>query len=576
MENDAKVDEIDLYEAFNILCLFLAQSDEPESTNSALGYPTQQDAFISIGDLFSKASNTVKLTRDAFDRYTSSGRVGWEGSLRAALQQVFDKYGDLPREELLKLSKDIIRMMKENYTSPEARAKIGLFSRIENADSKTRIKPVYFGTIVNFSNTTGNWFAATIDQITSTLNDVLQNLDEFKKAGEHYDEAAWRSVFKTYLSDEVAAALAGTQTLPYFDLLAKIIHYASSDISHNFKYIDLDKDKIEIAVSELKKITTEGAGPETGKGSDHEEERLKGGVNRIFYGAPGTGKSYRVKELTEEAGHEVIKTVFHPDVQNSDFVGALKPVMDGDTITYRFSPGPFAKSLAIAKVNPDKHVSLIIEELNRAPAAAVFGELFLLLDRDANGSGEYDADFPTEEFMAWFQEKTDSFDTKMELPSNLSIYATMNSADQGVYPLDTAFRRRWQQDYIEINYETAPEGNIIIVKEAGVTKTVEWSKFIRVLNEHLSALPYVEEDRLIGPWFVKPSEIEEDVNIPGKLLIYLWDDLLRHEGRDTVFAIDKFSTYGSLSSALDANSPILSQELLAKLDGSADGENADG
>lgn len=303
--------------------------------------------------------------------------------------------------------------------------------------------------------------------------------------------------------------------------------------------------------------------------------RLTGGVNRVFYGAPGTGKSYKVNELTLAAGHEVVRTVFHPDVQNSEFVGALKPVMDDGAITYSFSPGSFAKALVAAVNNPGKHVALIIEELNRAPAAAVFGELFLLLDRNSDGSGEYDADFPSEEFMVWFQKKTGTTNTKMQLPSNLSIYATMNSADQGVYPLDTAFRRRWQQDYIEINYDTAPTGNIIIAKEAGVTIIVEWSKFIRVLNEHLAMLPYVEEDRLIGPWFVKSAEIKEDVNIPGKLLIYLWDDLLRHDGRDTVFATDQYSTYGALSSALVDNLPILSQELLAKLDSLVNSEKPD-
>lgn len=570
MREVENVRDIDLYEAFNITCLFLAQADEPQPTSAALGFSRQQDAFKAIGALFDKAPNTVKLTRDAFDRYTNSPRVGWEGELRPALKAVFDKYGELGRDELLDLAKNIIAMMKEDYSSIEERSRMDLFSQIANADSKTSVKPVYFGTVVNFSNTTGNWFAVTIQQIENTLKDILENLDAFKKAGVHYEESAWRLAFRTHLNDDVAAALAATQTLPFFDLLAKIIHYSTSNTEYKFKEIELESDKLQIALNEINKISTREKPAGAEQLRRHDSSRLTGGVNRIFYGAPGTGKSHEVNRLTEKAGHEVVRTVFHPDVQNSDFVGSLKPVISDGEITYQFSPGPFARALVAAVANPEKHVSLIIEELNRAPAAAVFGELFLLLDRDTNGQGEYDSDFPSEEFMFWYQNQTGTSVSKMRLPSNLSIYATMNSADQGVYPLDTAFRRRWLQDYVKIDYDNAPSGNILVCTEKGKSTPVKWTTFIEILNEHLSALPFIEEDRLIGPWFIKQTELEEDISIPGKLLIYLWDDLLRHDGRDTVFATEKFSTYGSLSSASEEGFPILSESLLAKFELNSD------
>ena len=128
-------------------------------------------------------------------------------------------------------------------------------------------------------------------------------------------------------------------------------------------------------------------------------DAVEGAENVIYYGAPGTGKTHTVDQRVE--GRQCVRTVFHPDMQNSDFVGALKPVMQEDKVTYSFSPGPFAEALKMALLNPDKEAHLVIEELNRAPAAAVFGDLFLLLDRQPDGAGKYDVNFPTPEFRAW-------------------------------------------------------------------------------------------------------------------------------------------------------------------------------
>ena len=199
---------------------------------------------------------------------------------------------------------------------------------------------------------------------------------------------------------------------------------------------------------------------------DHEEgaadpEAVTGAENLIFYGAPGTGKTHAVNERIGD--RHCIRTVFHPDLQNGDFVGALKPVTRDGNVTYEFSPGPFAHALKEAIIRPNEEVFLVIEELNRAPAAAVFGDLFLLLDRNATGLGRYDADFPTDEFRAWLCAACGQDIEKLRLPANLWLIATMNSADQGVFPLDTAFRRRWMQHYINIDYANSPGGSFNIV-----------------------------------------------------------------------------------------------------------------
>ncbi|MEP6355299.1 MAG: AAA family ATPase [Hyphomicrobiales bacterium] len=293
---------------------------------------------------------------------------------------------------------------------------------------------------------------------------------------------------------------------------------------------------------------------------------FKGGENVIFYGAPGTGKSNKVDGIIKKAGKEAIRTVFHPDLQNSDFFGCLKPHMDGDNVLYEFAPGPFMEALAEAYQTPSEPAYLVIEELNRATAAAVFGDLFLLLDRDENGIGDYTVSFPSPESRNWFGTKINNVHEHISLPSNLFIYATMNSADQGVFPIDTAFRRRWRQEYLPLDYTSGPEGNIAYVDAADKKQTLEWRIFVKVLNNHLisnHALA-ISEDRLLGQWFVKKNELD-GATIPEKVLLYLWDDLLRHEGRDRIFDTNRIKTYGALAKITADGSRFLSDSFLNTL-----------
>lgn len=292
-------------------------------------------------------------------------------------------------------------------------------------------------------------------------------------------------------------------------------------------------------------------------------DAVSGAENIIYYGAPGTGKSHTINEMVGEK--RCIRTVFHPDLQNSDFIGALKPVTRDGNVTYEFSPGPFARAIKESILRPNEEVFLVIEELNRAPAAAVFGELFLLLDRHTNGLGRYDADFPTDEFKVWLSNQCGHEIEKLRLPPNLWLLATMNSADQGVFPLDTAFRRRWKQEYININYENAPEGNFHIVKTDGTQSQISWANFARILNNYLSDNLSITEDRLFGPWFVSDTEINTSTLVPGKILIYLWDDLLRHHGREIIFNTGLVRTYGSLSRRVAQGDVIFAEGFLEAL-----------
>lgn len=288
--------------------------------------------------------------------------------------------------------------------------------------------------------------------------------------------------------------------------------------------------------------------------------------NIIFYGAPGTGKSFAIDEITK--GYISVRTVFHPETQYGDFVGCLRPSMDDNGIEYSFKKGPFIEALLKALKNPEHHYYLIIEEINRAPAAAVFGELFQLLDRDKNGESEYRIDINDKDLLNLLnKEHMGGFpDNKLYIPNNLSLYATMNSSDQAVMPLDTAFKRRWKFEYKPLDFTTSPLGNFELNTQDG-SQTVSWSDFAQIVNSILSS-ESIPEDRHMGPWFVNETEIKDSEDakktLTGKILMYLWDDVLRHSERSILFHQD-IKTFGSLVKKFNAGEIIFSENFEKRL-----------
>jgi hypothetical protein len=305
--------------------------------------------------------------------------------------------------------------------------------------------------------------------------------------------------------------------------------------------------------------------------------RVTGGANKIFYGAPGTGKSYRVHgEMSN--GAEKIVTVFHPDTQHNDFIGALKPKMEKDeqgdsVITYCFRPGPFTCALIQAIVRPDIKVFLIIEEINRASAAAVFGELFQLLDRGPDGASTYCINATDPDMLEYINSELSAKGCPaidmLRIPSNMSLLATMNSSDQAVMPLDTAFKRRWNFEYLPIDFlqPQIPQTDIVFTTSSG-KYSVAWPDFAQIINKTLIDND-IPEDRLIGPFFLDAKELENGETakaaLGGKLFIYLWDDVLRHAGHQKIFA-PTLRTFGNLSSAFRNGYPVFSAVVEASLE----------
>lgn len=294
------------------------------------------------------------------------------------------------------------------------------------------------------------------------------------------------------------------------------------------------------------------------------EKAAKGGYNKIYYGAPGCGKSYFVKnEILASSGvanNNFFRTTFHPDYSNSDFVGQIMPKVEGDKVTYLFNPGPFALALKRC-YQTEKMVYLVIEEINRGNASAIFGDLFQLLDRvkysssDKYGESEYEiTNINLQEYLK--KELGKEFNS-IKIPTNLTILATMNSSDQNVFTLDTAFKRRWAFEQIsnDIDADTRHPYKNWFIPGSNIT----WAKFLKKINEKILEFKISNssnEDKRLGKYFVAKDCLTETAKVIGdceaeannfayKVLEYLWDDVCKLNP-EAMFDISKNRTLEDL------------------------------
>lgn len=347
--------------------------------------------------------------------------------------------------------------------------------------------------------------------------------------------------------------------------LGNVIYYLSE---HDDVYSELEQEllrTIEIANTPL----------------PAENNRAKGGLNRIFYGAPGCGKSRLVSDLIRNAGvrqDNIIRVTFHPEYANCDFIGQILPTVeteistDGnakDIVKYIFNPGPLTLALKTA-YNTTEMVYLIIEEINRGNAAAIFGDMFQLLDRvrdiedDNYSASEYPVCNPN--MQKWLMDEAESDDVKSALnggvfiPSNLTIFATMNSSDQNVFTLDTAFKRRWSFEQISNDIERDTEHKYKGWYVPGTSVT--WESFLTKLNEQIldnKIHNQTNEDKRLGKYFVTKEclteEVEDVANVQDaasafayKVLEYVWNDVCKI-GREDWFDVEIYKTLEDLIEA---------------------------
>jgi hypothetical protein len=264
-------------------------------------------------------------------------------------------------------------------------------------------------------------------------------------------------------------------------------------------------------------------------------ERLTGGENILLYGVPGAGKSHIIKSKYCSNEKYIERVVFHPDYTYSDFVGQILPRVVDDGLKYVFTPGPFTKMLKKAKEDPTHRYYLIIEEINRGNAPAIFGEIFQLLDRKDEDGGYPNNEIGESEYgISNYDVAVETYKDEthqVKIPSNLSIIATMNTSDQNIFTLDTAFQRRWDMRHIKNNVFEATHAQEKIEGTA-----VSWGAFATVINEMVieNSIDMVSsDDKRLGAYFAKKRDLTTN-RFSEKVLKYLWDDAFKME-KDVIF-----------------------------------------
>lgn len=296
----------------------------------------------------------------------------------------------------------------------------------------------------------------------------------------------------------------------------------------------------------------------------------------IYYGAPGTGKSHRIKKELKEMNvskENIFRTTFHPDSDYSSFVGCYKPTMKpvddkykavagkDEEIAYSFVPQTFIKAYTQAYKKPNENVYLIIEEINRGNCAQIFGDLFQLLDRDDNGVSEYPikADSDLKMYLEGELGKNHDGikDGELCLPSNLYIWATMNTSDQSLFPIDSAFKRRWDWEYEPIKYmntdwEIEVGGNLY-----------SWTSFQKEVNNRIFDATN-SEDKMLGDFFVKPNNnVISEKQFINKVLFYLWNDVCK-DGDGDIFKTEDNKDV-KFSDLYDTNASVTLKSMMKNL-----------
>lgn len=322
----------------------------------------------------------------------------------------------------------------------------------------------------------------------------------------------------------------------------------------------------------------------------HTDSPIKDGKNIIYYGAPGTGKSYSINNIIKETysdydaakdnNDNIFRVTLHPEYTYTDFVGQLLPHSDDQkNVNYQFTPGIFTNALKQAEDHKDEKIYLVLEEMSRANVAAVFGDLFQLLDRK-NGSSEYAIN---NEEIAKIVYKDPKH--KVIIPSNMTILGTVNTSDQNVFVMDTAFKRRFDWKYVSTDAGADSEdfknkNNPKIDIGDGIDAS--WKDLYQALNRFIVGDLGLSEDKQIGPYFIKFEGADSDTShelIKDKLLQYLWEDINSaamemYTSSNRLFEDrDKISSFSDLYNKFDKKEKVFSDSFIKSL-GVSDIENS--
>lgn len=311
------------------------------------------------------------------------------------------------------------------------------------------------------------------------------------------------------------------------------------------------------------------------------------GINRLYFGAPGTGKSYEIETFIKShgipnysdlKGHpNVFRTTLHPEYAYNDFVGQIMPIVknieDGNNskeITYEFKAQIFTEALKRAVTKSSEPVFLIMEEMSRSNVSAVFGDIFQLLDRNEDGVSDYRIN---NSFIS--QAIYNNETIPIYIPNNLFILGTVNTNDQNVFVMDTAFKRRFEFEYVDTQkFAKKSDGtfeNNYIFKIFDIEngeQNVSWIEFLIHLNSFIVDELELSEDKQVGQFFIKFKESNDVYNkdqLKGKLLQYLWSDIQEATYSDAQLFVPEIKSFGQLYRSFNSDINIFSMEFLEGL-----------
>jgi len=403
---------------------------------------------------------------------------------------------------------------------------------IEVAENRITIRDYFDIVFLNYIQPVNNVIVHILYHLLTYMkeNDLKKVSKEemikaYKKVCHIGDDCPINGTYNMLLASNYFKADASNKELIYCGPCSISELISRCDITYVEKGYEIAKEELKKEEDYIKYLQHDYRfKSDDGMDSDKDDTLVKGGENRLLYGVPGVGKSHEIKNILEGATGNIERVVFHPDYTYSDFVGQIMPTLiesvDGkdDRMVYRFVPGPFTVALKDAKEEKSKMHYLVIEEINRGNASAIFGEIFQLLDRDDDGRSEYGiTNFDISKELYGKQ------DVKIYIPSNLTILATMNTSDQNVFTLDTAFQRRWNMKHIPNSFDNEHADDII------VGSYISWGCFATVINEIV--LEINSEfggfgDKRLGAYFAKVSEMNK-TPFSEKVLKYMWDDAFR-------------------------------------------------
>lgn len=457
-----------------------------------------REPVITISDIYTLAdkltlNNTVFLTLGG-DRGNSE--VDWEPGFRAIAHVVKAPYGHGYRSEAKYFKIDL----KLDVVLPEA------MTRNDFLDYKSAWNVTFIGPELKRDPTQAVG-SITYNEAVAVTRCALDRFPEIKDSLE--------KIFSTTFMNKVYG--------PTEKLLSVMVNHGETDEAALCRELNSNLTKTQMA-----------------------DDFTFFAENVLFYGVPGCGKSYSVEQRYESQvtnNQCKVRVVFHPDYTYSDFVGQLMPVLKEvpnaqgekeEKLQYDFVPGPFTRILDVAYANHQEKCLLIIEELNRGNAPAIFGEIFQLLDRNDDGSSKY-AIYNSDIANEVHKDKL----CPIKLPPNLTIVATMNTSDQNVFTMDTAFQRRWQMKHIPNRFtgESLDEKTINHVAKHLPNSEISWGVFAQTINKkmHTANLGFGgTEDKSLGVYFATDNDLDDAERFAEKVLKYLWDDAFKL-GRKELF-----------------------------------------